>query len=67
MVRVDTKLGNPKHSIWGGQPNVWGEVSFYIKVSSHLRLTDTLSVMAENRYGYPVYVDDLRVEKAVFK
>lgn len=61
-VRIDTKLGNPRYSIWGGKSGVWGEVSFYVKVPKGLKPTDRLKAFVSNGSGRPVYLDDLQVE-----
>lgn len=61
-VRIDTKLENPKYSLWGGKSGVWGEVYFYVKVPKGLEPTDRLKAFVGNGAGRPVYLDDMRVE-----
>lgn len=62
QVRIDSKLDNPRHSLWGGKGGVWGEVHFFVKVPERLKPDDRLKAFVSNGTGYPVYLDDMKVE-----
>lgn len=59
-VYIDNKLGNPKHNLWGGQPNVWGWVRMYLHLPGNLSPDDQITVYARGR-RQRVYLDDVSV------
>ncbi|MCF8245566.1 MAG: glycosyltransferase family 39 protein [Saprospiraceae bacterium] len=61
-IKIESKIGNDPVSIWGGQPGMWGEAYFWVKVPPFLRPDDVLQVGFYNKMGSPTYLDDLSVE-----
>ena len=62
QVRIDSKIGNPGNSLWGGKAGQWGEVSFFVKVPKNLKPTDRIKAFASNGSGQPIFLDDFKVE-----
>lgn len=61
-IRIESKIGNNPVGIWGGLPNQWGDVYFWVKPPHALRPGDRLQVEFHILNGQPCFLDDLSVE-----
>ena len=59
---IGNKLKNRWMSLWDGQAGVWDEVVFFVKVPKGSKESDIFKAFIQNSNGYPVYVDNLKVE-----
>ena len=61
-VRIQNKIDNPNHSLWGGQANKWGEAYFFYKIRTDVQPADHLEVYGRNVHGNTVFLDEIKVE-----
>ncbi|MCF8238964.1 MAG: glycosyltransferase family 39 protein [Saprospiraceae bacterium] len=61
--RINNKLGNDTWNLWGGQPGIWGEAWFFIRIPHEYRKGDQIQVWIENPAAVPLLVNDFHVEK----
>lgn len=59
---IGNKLQNRFMSLWGGQAGVWDEVVFFVKIPTTASPGDTFKAFIQNSNGYPVYIDNFKVE-----
>ncbi len=62
QIWIGNKIKNRFMSLWGGQAGVWDEVVFFVKVPSRAQPGDVFKAFVQNNNGYPVYIDDFKVE-----
>ncbi len=60
-MRIENKIGNTT-KIYGGQTNIWGDISFYVKIPSDALPEDVLSCYVWNQNRGALVIDDFRVE-----
>ena len=60
-VRLENKLGDAD-KIRGGTTNIWGEISYFVKIPSNIRPTDRIGCCVWCNNTYPIIIDDLKVE-----
>ncbi len=63
QIRISTKIGNEQGSLWGsGQPDVWGNAVFYVKVPRAFPPDGTVRTYIWNPNREKISIDDLTVE-----
>jgi hypothetical protein len=61
--RIDNKLGNPEGRFWGGIPDKWDNVFYYIQVPKNASPSDVLSVFGWNFHDHRVFIENISVER----
>lgn len=61
-LRLDNKPGNTHYSLWGGQPHVWEQVYFFVKIPRRVRPDDLFKVFAWNPTPNLIWLDQLEIE-----
>lgn len=61
-IRIDNKVGNPHHSLWGGQNNVWGTAYYWIKIPEKTEPTDILKTYTKNLAAPEINIDNLTIQ-----
>ena len=61
-LRLENKVGNPEHAIWGGGHNIWGEAVHWLRLPRRILPSDSLIIEIRNAGGNIFYLDDFSVE-----
>lgn len=62
QVRIDSKLGNPEFSLWGGQPGVWGWVRLFVRLPDDLQPDDVVKAYFMTS-AKTVYIDNVVADR----
>ncbi len=61
-LKINNKISNPTWNLWGGEPHVWQEVKYFIKVPSAVKPDDTFNVSIVNNGSIDLWIKDFKVE-----